>query len=301
MKMAGEARAEQANLGKMEGYLVKHSVHHASFIPGAFEWNKRYCVLDGNIFRYYTDDTKTVEKGRADIFSGSQLQHHKYVGHGDCIEVDVLSPKDSKETWDGILTKLIIQVSEEDRPLWESAFNAAIKAYKDAPKYNGRCFCGNLEFEVAGPSPLQVICHCEDCSYFQANTVNQMFLEGHVKVTKGKEHVGTFTHPRLNVTHRVFCRSCGCYCFARATMFNMVGLPRDRLVVNTNPKPPNAPAMHVNYHNKRMVMKDGLPKFKDFPSGFGGSGIIMDDEGNEVGTDTQPTKPEKDSATASSI
>lgn len=286
---ADEARAEQAKLGKMEGYLVKHSVHQSKFIPGAFEWAKRYCVLDGNIFRYYTDSTKTVEKGRIDIFSGSSLQHHNYLGHGDCLEIDAILPRDSKQTWVGDVAKLVIQLPPEDRALWETAFNVAIKAYEDAPKYNGRCFCGNIEFEVAGPSGLELICHCQDCSYFQANTSNQMFQEGRVKVTKGEEHVGTFTHPRLNATHRVFCKQCGCYCFARATMFNMIGIPRDRLFVNTNPIPPIAPSMHVNYHNKRMVMKDGLPKFKDFPSAFGGSGIIMDDEGNEIGTDTQPS------------
>jgi hypothetical protein len=33
-----------------------------------------------------------------------------------------------------------------------------------------------------------------------------------------------------------------------------------------------APAVHVNYSETVLPMKDGLPKLKDFPKEFGGSG-----------------------------
>jgi hypothetical protein len=32
------------------------------------------------------------------------------------------------------------------------------------------------------------------------------------------------------------------------------------------------PGVHVNYAETVLPMKDGLPKFKDFPAEFGGSG-----------------------------
>jgi len=32
------------------------------------------------------------------------------------------------------------------------------------------------------------------------------------------------------------------------------------------------PTMHVHYGEKVLAMRDGLPKFKDFPKEFGGSG-----------------------------
>jgi hypothetical protein len=35
------------------------------------------------------------------------------------------------------------------------------------------------------------------------------------------------------------------------------------------------PALHLNYESTIMPMKDGLPKFKDFPSDFGGSGETL--------------------------
>ena len=33
-----------------------------------------------------------------------------------------------------------------------------------------------------------------------------------------------------------------------------------------------APQVHVNYSEAVLLMRDGLPKFKDFPTDFGGSG-----------------------------
>jgi hypothetical protein len=36
-----------------------------------------------------------------------------------------------------------------------------------------------------------------------------------------------------------------------------------------------APGVHVNYAETVLPMRDGLPKLKDFPAEFGGSGEIM--------------------------
>jgi hypothetical protein len=36
-----------------------------------------------------------------------------------------------------------------------------------------------------------------------------------------------------------------------------------------------APSLHVHYGEKVMAVKDGLPKFKDFPKDFGGSGEVV--------------------------
>jgi hypothetical protein len=36
-----------------------------------------------------------------------------------------------------------------------------------------------------------------------------------------------------------------------------------------------APGVHVNYAETVLPMKDGLPKLKDFPAAFGGSGELV--------------------------
>ena len=35
------------------------------------------------------------------------------------------------------------------------------------------------------------------------------------------------------------------------------------------------PGVHVNYAESVLPIKDGLPKLKDFPAEFGGSGAMM--------------------------
>jgi hypothetical protein len=35
------------------------------------------------------------------------------------------------------------------------------------------------------------------------------------------------------------------------------------------------PAVHVHYGEKVMAVRDGLPKFRDFPREFGGSGEML--------------------------
>jgi hypothetical protein len=41
------------------------------------------------------------------------------------------------------------------------------------------------------------------------------------------------------------------------------------------PSLPFSPGVHVNYSETVLPMKDGLPKLKDFPAEFGGSGETM--------------------------
>jgi hypothetical protein len=45
----------------------------------------------------------------------------------------------------------------------------------------------------------------------------------------------------------------------------------------TIPSFPYKPEVHVNYQETVLPMKDGLPKLKDFPKEFGGSGESMDE------------------------
>ena len=43
----------------------------------------------------------------------------------------------------------------------------------------------------------------------------------------------------------------------------------------TIPTVPFTPGLHVNYAESVLRMADGLPKFADFPTDFGGSGATM--------------------------
>jgi hypothetical protein len=41
------------------------------------------------------------------------------------------------------------------------------------------------------------------------------------------------------------------------------------------PTLPFKPGVHINYEDTVLPMRDGLPKLKDFPKEFGGSGKVM--------------------------
>jgi len=43
----------------------------------------------------------------------------------------------------------------------------------------------------------------------------------------------------------------------------------------TIPEFPFKPGLHVNYAEKVLTLKDGLPKFKDMPKEMGGSGVLL--------------------------
>ena len=47
------------------------------------------------------------------------------------------------------------------------------------------------------------------------------------------------------------------------------------LYAATIPGLPFKPSVHVNYAETVLPMKDGLPKLKDFPVEFGGSGTLV--------------------------
>jgi hypothetical protein len=89
-----------------------------------------------------------------------------------------------------------------------------------------------------------------------------------VTVTKGGQHVAAYHKTELS--HRQFCRLCGGHLMTRHPPLNMVDV-----FAATIPELEFTPQVHVNYAETVLPMRDGLPKLKDFPAEFGGSGIAV--------------------------
>ena len=66
------------------------------------------------------------------------------------------------------------------------------------------------------------------------------------------------------------CRLCGGHLMARHPPLELVDV-----FAATIPDLPFAPAVHVNYAETVLPMHDGLPKLRDFPAEFGGSGEVV--------------------------
>jgi hypothetical protein len=139
-----------------------------------------------------------------------------------------------------------------------------------ADKYTGACFCGAVEIEATGAPEAMGYCHCRSCRSWSAGPVNAFTLwkPGNVKVTKGAEFVGRVM--KTPVSDRQFCTKCGGH-----LMTDHPPLGLTDVYAATIPGLKFTPGVHVNYAETVLPMKDGLPKLRDFPKEFGGSGEAL--------------------------
>ncbi|HVN42070.1 MAG TPA: GFA family protein [Steroidobacteraceae bacterium] len=136
--------------------------------------------------------------------------------------------------------------------------------------YKASCACGAVELEITGEPAVQVYCHCESCRRWLSAPIHAAALwpSPAVKVVKGAENLSVYK--RTENSHRQFCKRCGSGVFVGHPSMGMTDVPAGN--VHGLKYTPN---LHVNYGEKVMTVHDGLPKFKDFPKDFGGSGETM--------------------------
>jgi hypothetical protein len=130
----------------------------------------------------------------------------------------------------------------------------------------GTCFCGAVEVEVTGTPEVMGYCHCDSCRSWSAGPVNAFMLwkPGSVRIAKGAEFVGRYE--KSAASDRQFCTRCGGHIMTDHPGFGLIDV-----YAATVPGVAFVPAVHVNYGETVLPMRDGLPKFRDFPAGFGGS------------------------------
>lgn len=136
--------------------------------------------------------------------------------------------------------------------------------------HQGKCFCGAVEIEVDGEPEAMGYCHCASCRSWSGGPVNAFSLwsPAAVKVTSGAEHIATFA--KTPMSERQSCSLCGGHLMANHPPLGLVDV-----FAATLPTLDFKPGVHVNYQETVLPMKDGLPKLKDFPEAFGGSGETM--------------------------
>jgi hypothetical protein len=136
--------------------------------------------------------------------------------------------------------------------------------------HSGACFCGAVEIRVSGKPNAMGYCHCRSCRSWSGGPVNafSLWAPDAVEVVRGAEHLATFT--KTPVSDRKFCKLCGGHVMTGHPPLNMVDV-----FAATIPTLPFEPQVHVNYAETVLPMRDGLPKLRDFPAEFGGSGEVM--------------------------
>lgn len=132
--------------------------------------------------------------------------------------------------------------------------------------HEGACFCGAVRIEVSGEPEGMGYCHCQSCRSWSGGPVNAFILwkPEAVAIVAGEDDLATFA--KTPVSERRYCRKCGGH-----LMTNHPGLGVVDVFAATLPTLPFSAGVHINYSETVLPMRDGLPKFADFPAAFGGS------------------------------
>ena len=140
----------------------------------------------------------------------------------------------------------------------------------DGKSYAGSCFCGGVTFTATGEPTTMGYCHCVSCRHWSASPVNGFTLwpRDTVKITKGADEIGTYR--KTDRSHRKWCKDCGGHVFT-----DHPGLGLIDVYSAVIPAFLFRPSLHVYYGEAVLSVRDGLPKFKDFPKEFGGSGVTL--------------------------
>ena len=138
--------------------------------------------------------------------------------------------------------------------------------------HNGACFCGAVQIELTGEPNMMGYCHCTDCAEWAGAPVNAFSLWSpeNVKITAGEDKLASYA--RTPASHRRFCRDCGGHVLSEHPDMGMTDV-----YLNIVPTLQHQGTMHIFYGEKSMSVPDGLPKFKDMPAEFGGSGEMLSD------------------------
>jgi len=136
--------------------------------------------------------------------------------------------------------------------------------------YQGACFCGAIQIQAQGEPAAMGYCHCDSCRSWSAGPVNAFSLwkPDAVKVMAGGEHLATFS--KTPFSERQYCSKCGGHMMTNHPPIGLIDV-----YAATLPTLKFAPGVHVNYAQTVLPIRDGLPKLKDFPKEFGGSGETM--------------------------
>jgi len=136
--------------------------------------------------------------------------------------------------------------------------------------YQGSCFCGAVAFTVSGVPAAMGYCHCASCRHWSAGPVNAFSLwkPEALRITKGAQEIASYQKTPRSL--RKWCRHCGGHLFAEHPHWDLVDVYAP-LLRNF----PFEPAVHVNYQESFLPVRDGIQKQRDLPKEMGGSGELI--------------------------
>lgn len=141
-------------------------------------------------------------------------------------------------------------------------------------EYHAQCSCGAVQMKVEGEPVVQCYCHCNSCRSYTGSPVNTPVLwpRANVTFTSGEDKLRRYSKSGHAESGRFTCSVCdgvvGAYLAGPGLFDIFSGLFSDLDF---------KPTVHLNYENSVLPIRDGLPKLKDMPQDWGGSGEYLDE------------------------
>jgi hypothetical protein len=131
------------------------------------------------------------------------------------------------------------------------------------------CICQSVEISISGEPVVMAYCHCDSCRSWLGAPIHAASLwpTKNVNVTKGEAHLSVYERTASSLRH--FCRKCGSPVLIRHPVLGLTDVPAGS-VNNLNFNP----SIHVNYAERVMPVKDGLPKFAGMPDQKGNGQLV---------------------------
>lgn len=138
-------------------------------------------------------------------------------------------------------------------------------------KHKSQCACGAVVVSIQGPPAVMAYCHCDSCRSWLGAPLHAASLwptDG-VVLQQGNEHLAVYK--RTEESHRHFCTECGAPVLIRHPVLGLTDVPAGSV---SDLK--FEPTIHVNYAERVLDMRDGLPKFAGMPAADG-SGTLVEE------------------------
>ena len=139
---------------------------------------------------------------------------------------------------------------------------------ESAAVHGGQCFCGAVKLEVRGQPTMQGYCHCESCRSHSGAQLRGFTLWPKAAVSIVRGSLAGFN--KMGFSNRQHCTVCGGQVQIEHPTIDMIDVH-----ASTISEFPFKPALHVNYQEHVLPVRDGLPKLRDLPAEAGGSGQVM--------------------------
>ncbi|KAI9022688.1 Mss4-like protein [Hyaloraphidium curvatum] len=155
-----------------------------------------------------------------------------------------------------------------------------------AHPYAASCICGAARLRLPGPPARTVLCHCTACR--RTAGADYATICPYPAPAFEVETPDAFASYRVGAIERFWCKTCGCNVFLRNANFKIESVYMSAVTSPpfasdlSLPPPPNEPSWlpsrHIFYASGIRDVRDGLPKFADYPKEIGGSGEVLPDD-----------------------